>query len=168
MSPLQPWWLTGARQYRQGGELVEDNVQVGRDGNKSSKEQKMSNLLYSSHHHSWTKYALWKRYHQGKPASRNGGDKKAARGDGQHDIIYLKKKRRKKWTALWNHLLIFFYHKKNLQVILADTVDSQLAKNMAVFVIYLYSTISIAIIFCRNIVVFIANHETYLRFEEEN
>ena len=28
----------------------------------------------------------------------------------------------------------FFYHKKNLQVILADTVDSQLAKNMAVFV----------------------------------
>ena len=35
------------------------------------------------------------RYHQGKSASRNGGDKKAARGDGQHDIIYLKKKRKK-------------------------------------------------------------------------
>ena len=35
------------------------------------------------------------RYHQGKSASRNGGDKKAARGHGQHDIICLKKKKRK-------------------------------------------------------------------------
>ena len=40
----------------------------------------------------------------------------------------------------------FFSIKKNLQVILADTVDSQLAKNMAVFVIYLYNIIVIAII----------------------
>ena len=42
--------------------------------------------------------------------------------------------------------IYFFLSQKNLQVILADTVDSQLAKNMAVFVIYLYNIIVIAII----------------------
>lgn len=80
--------------------------------------------------------------HQGKPSSRNGGDKKAARGDGQHDIICLKKKR----DDPLSETIYFFLSQKNLQVILADTVDSQLAKNMAVFVIYLYNIIVIAII----------------------
>ena len=72
--------------------------------------------------------------HQGKPSSRNGGDKKAARGDGQHDIIYLIPKRKKMLCSL---TMSFFLSQENLQVILADTVDSQLAKNMAVFVICL-------------------------------
>ena len=49
-------------------------------------------------------------------------------------------------TCSLKPLTFFFYHKKNLQVILADTVDSQLAKNMAVFVIYLCNIIVTVII----------------------
>ena len=57
------------------------------------------------------------------------------------------KKKKYKDDPLSETISLFFLSQKNLQVILADTVDSQLAKNMAVFVtLYLFVIAIIMII----------------------